>query len=807
MMLDVSVMKVNALLLLLAVICSQLAPTDTQSIDLASCPISIFGKMQDGSLNINQANDFTEFCFMSGSTIPEYIEISGADAFTVATESGNVTDDLQTSVQAALPQLANGSLSCFWKITFSTDSQLNMTVMFLSFGSQTALSVQLMSYGQPNVLVRSLDAIGGFNATFTQAEGEATKYLDLSGCRIMGQVVFPASDRTISENCTDHTCSAQGEITTVSACGSKETCAADNTCQPVSRVCTVSGGQVIQFFGQVSSITDRCMYSLLEPAAGSDFVVLAAFKDRRSQTKTFLERLDLMLSSSNVTISLETSGKVQVNGEIQMLESTPTDVQGVQLSRSEAGVTLEISSGNISPVDISIFFDGSTAYITVPDGGTLMGLCGNPSDPTYSATPTADSRSELGCETMPQANNLIVDSTLGIQRCSLLEAEPFTTCHSKVSVAPYVQTCNATLSDYPMKDNLDCQFFEVYARVCNQQYDIDLGDWRASVGCPSTNQAYCQNHDCGANEFCGESPLKKTACLCRAIYASEYKSKNVYGDPPVCQEGRGSISLIGCLLEEKGIDYTTLHLKSENCTGQRDSETHLVTFNFDSSNTCGTETERNNSFVVLKNSILLGHPVTDSIITRTGMLEVDFTCTYKQPKTKDLSLHVTSGSVMRQLISQEQNYTLVLEAFTDSGLTELLDPDTDLELNQQIWIDLRADGLNGSLVKLVTESCWVTQKPMPNDTARYDLIIDGCPNPKDDTVEINVNGEGNESSFTFRMFQFVDSVGFYLHCTEKLCAMPMCKPDCSQNRRRRRRALKNSYENFPGDLISMEWRQ
>lgn len=132
--------------------------------------------------------------------------------------------------------------------------------------------------------------------------------------------------------------------------------------------------------------------------------------------------------------------------------------------------------------------------------------------------------------------------------------------------------------------------------------------------CPSTassNQAYCQDHTCSTNEFCGDSRLKKNTCLCRAIFASQYKLTNTLGnnkhwfrllpaladtlvcsgDPPVCQENRGSISLIGCLLEEDGIDYTTLHLKDENCIGQRDSETHLVTFSFDSLNTCGTETQ------------------------------------------------------------------------------------------------------------------------------------------------------------------------------------------------------------------------
>lgn len=61
------------------------------------------------------------------------------------------------------------------------------------------------------------------------------------------------------------------------------------------------------------------------------------------------------------------------------------------------------------------------------------------------------------------------------------------------------------------------------------------------------------------------------------------------GDPTVCEENSASVTLVGCLLEEKGIDYTMLHLNDPTCTGQRDELDHMVTFSFNSSNTCGTE--------------------------------------------------------------------------------------------------------------------------------------------------------------------------------------------------------------------------
>ncbi|XP_061544211.1 alpha-tectorin-like [Phycodurus eques] len=574
-------------------------------------------------------------------------------------------------------------------------------------------------------LVQSLENITDFKVNFTKASGEETKYLDLSGCR----------------------------------------------CKPSHRVCTVTGGQVIQFFGQVSTVTDRCMYSLLEPVDSSGFILLAAFEDRRSLIMTFLDRLDLVLPSSNNTISLETSGRVRVNGQIQTVGTQATEVHGVLLSSNEAGVTLEILNTAISVVNVSIFFDGSSAYITVPDGAPLQGLCGNANDPAYLPTVTAASQSKLGCNKMPRKGNLLVNSTAGIERCSLLKSDAFGACHRKVPVEPHILSCNNTLSSYPMVDNLQCQFFEAYAQVCKQQYHR-LGRLEVFA---ADNQTYCQNHTCNANEFCGESGLRKTSCLCRAIFAAEYKLKNTLGDPPTCQDGSASISLIGCLLEENDIDHSMLHLRDETCKGERDSETHLVTFNYNSSNTCGTEIQGNESFVVFKNRIGIDKPLNNSIITRSNF-QFDFTCVYRQPDLKTLTFQVKSGSVTRQVVSQAQNYTLLMQAYVDSARTQLLEPGTELELNQQVWIQLTTDGLDANAVKMVTQSCWVTKDSSPNDTLRYDLIIDGCPNLQDGTVEIDGNGLGKDNYFLFRMFQFLNSTNFYLHCNVTLCAKPQCAP-------------------------------
>ena len=83
------------------------------------------------------------------------------------------------------------------------------------------------------------------------------------------------------------------------------------------------------------------------------------------------------------------------------------------------------------------------------------------------------------------------------------------------------------------------------------------------------------------------------------------------GDPTVCTQNSASVSLLGCLLEEDNIDYTRLHLIDETCKGEKDEESQMVTFSFNSSDTCGAEITVGSHihlFSLYEQSNLLQHP-------------------------------------------------------------------------------------------------------------------------------------------------------------------------------------------------------
>nr|XP_057908108.1 alpha-tectorin-like [Doryrhamphus excisus] len=765
-------MKTSVLLfLLLAVTCSQnglvqsLPFGDMATIAIEDCPLSVYGNLFT-SVQIQTGQSAVTYCFINVASAPDCVSITTGNLPTsVETTVESAADPaLGASVKAELPQLSD-DLTCYLRTNLSSSSGTNMIVTWMKFGSQTALSVHLMMYLDPLVVrtCENVDATIGsqvVSSNFTKTEGENNKYIDMSGCR----------------------------------------------CNPMYRVCTVTAAQVIQFFGNVVSITDRCVHSLLQPVNNPGFELVATFKDRRSQIMPFLDSVDLLLPP-NVIISLETSGRVWVDGQIQILTPEATLVHGVMLSRDSTGVTISISNPDISDDPVTVFFDGYSAHIKVPDGKSLAGLCGHAGDPTYPATSVPDiARSDEGCTTVPQSDDLVIGDTAATGRCSLLLSNPFTACHGKVPAEPHVQSCNTTMSNYPSVDNLLCQFFEAYDKTCELQHGIDLGDWRSSTGCPLEHHAYCQNHTCSTHEFCGESPLSGTGCLCRAIFASGYKAEDSLGEATMCQDNSASISLIGCLLEEKGIDFSSLHLLDNTCTGQLDSETHTLTFNFDTNNNCGSEINTNSSHVAYKNKIVVSGPQNGAIVTRQNLLEVDFSCVYTQPDVSTMSFNIRQSSSVHHVVSHTWNYTLFMNAYTDAARTNMLTPDMDVDLNQEVWIELTTEGLQGAAVQLVTDSCWVTSDPSPTAAMKYDLIVDGCPDLNDGTVEIKGNGMGKDNYFSFRMFQFVSSRDFFLHCQVNLCVDQDCSPDCSQPPARRRRALQESRsEKLRGDFISLGW--
>ncbi|XP_039461417.1 alpha-tectorin-like [Oreochromis aureus] len=622
---------------------------------------------------------------------------------------------------------------------------------------------------------------------------------NISGCRHSGQMYRPGTVINSPETCFSLTCNETAALHT-SSCGPQERCQGNNICvldTMLASTCTVTGPTIIDVNGQINSIQDRCAYSLFSTPSLPDFQVVGNFRDRRRKDVSFLDSVTLRVDGHD--IHLEQGGRVQLDDSTLTLSSSPQLVHGVQLSKDQTGVTAKLSLSNLT---ISVFFDGDTAQIHLegPAGSSVEGLCGN------SSRSLSDLRlseySSTSCEMQySETADGTINCTSVTERCNPLKEAPFSSCNTDIDPEPYITACTNTLCKYPAVDGLNCQFLKAYARACSL-HNHTLDGWTSKTGCSS--EAFCQDWTCSDHEFCGEKTVGgDTRCFCRAIFASKYQENNSLGDPTVCKQNSASVTLVGCLLEDKGINYSVLHLKDPTCRGQVDELSHMVTFSFNSSNSCGTVVTTNNSQVIYKNTIMTQNSSSD-IITRHDQIYIDFSCVQTQPDIKTATFRIRHSSVIHHITSGVWDYTLIMKAFTDAGRTQAVESNTEVQLDQKIWVELKTDGLDGNMVVMVTDSCWATDQPSPDSTPRYDLIINGCANPADQTVQVVGNGLGTSNYFSFNMFEFTGGSGdVYLHCKLHVCPKQNnCVPTCPGAAHRRRYA-RSKYEGEA--FISMAW--
>ncbi|XP_053185052.1 alpha-tectorin-like [Scomber japonicus] len=651
--------------------------------------------------------------------------------------------------------------------------------------------------GKLNVEVQ----VGGKKVTTWENKDKGKNvFNEASACRHSGDVVLPVNKKGCGSDGSSVTCSASVELKTT-PCGSGKKCEGEGLCVALPEkpgVCTVTGSTVIDVDGKAASIPDRCAYTLMSETGVK---LQAVFKDRHRTDVSFLDHVILHLDGPDVKIHLEQGGRVTLKDKELTLSSTPATHHDVELTKDQTGVTAKLLK---SKQGTSVFFDGYTAqiYTKVPSGTTMPGLCGK-SSRTLSEVKVADLSSKSCDKVTKETDGNKFECTEMTKRCDLLKKAPFDSCHSSIKPDPYIKACTDTLCKYPAVDGLKCQFLQAYVKACSL-LNKKVDNWRTSTSC-SSDKAFCQDTFCSAHEFCAEDASGGTSCLCRPSFASKYRTAKTFGEPTVCNKNSASVSLARCLMEEKNVDYSILHLKDKTCKGQLDSKTHMVTFDF-KSDTCGTELTVGISYFKFKNSIL-AQDSSGSKIVRYDEVKIELSCYYDQTKEETMSFKIKSSSVTQTIVSGAWTYTLTMNAFTDASRTKAVSSSTEILLDQTVWVELKTAGLDDTLVAVVTDSCWATNDKSPTAKLKYDLIKSGCPDSADKTVKVESNGKGTSNYFSFNMFQFSGKSGdVYLHCKLNLCVKKgnTCAKSCGGGKRRRRSA-RNRYVDENPAFITMAW--
>uniref|UniRef100_A0A8C2C6S5 ZP domain-containing protein n=1 Tax=Cyprinus carpio TaxID=7962 RepID=A0A8C2C6S5_CYPCA len=300
----------------------------------------------------------------------------------------------------------------------------------------------------------------------------------------------------------------------------------------------------------------------------------------------------------------------------------------------------------------------------------------------------------------------------------------------------------------------------------------------------------CSELSCSEDEHCGEKN-GVYGCLCnRNHYRPHYDS---FDFSETCESSSGSMSVSRCQLFEAGFSADILHLNDPSCKGT--VRNGRVEFHFDyDEHICGTNLVANGTHFIYDNFIL-GTPKSEGLISREKVLKLSFSCAYPQKQTLSMNMEISSleSIVHKSLPAGEGRYRVRMISYQDNEFTRPFTGSVDAELNQEMHVEVRVEGVDSRQFALVMDTCWATPVNDPDYTLRWDLIVQECPNPKDDTVELLQNGISTSSRFSFRMFIFTANyTKLYLHCAVHLCLLSSnhCSPNCNSGQHwRKRRSL------------------
>ncbi|XP_067219921.1 uncharacterized protein [Chanodichthys erythropterus] len=303
---------------------------------------------------------------------------------------------------------------------------------------------------------------------------------------------------------------------------------------------------------------------------------------------------------------------------------------------------------------------------------------------------------------------------------------------------------------------------------------------------------HCSELSCSEDEHCGKRN-GVYGCLCNNNNNTHRSNSDSFDFSETCESSSGSMSVSRCQLFEAGFSADILHLNDPSCRGT--VRNGRVEFHFDNDqHICGTNLVANGTHFIYDNFIL-GTPKSEGLISREKVLKLSFSCAYPQTQTLSMNVEINSleSIVHKSLPAGEGRYRVRMIPYQDDQFTQPFTGAVDAELNQEMHVEVRVEGVDSRQFALVMDKCWATPVNDPNYDLRWDLVIQECPNPDDDTVQLQQNGVSTSSRFSFRMFIFTaNSTKLYLHCAVHLCLLSSnrCSTNCTSGPHwRERRSL------------------
>ncbi|PIK43430.1 putative mucin-2 [Apostichopus japonicus] len=312
--------------------------------------------------------------------------------------------------------------------------------------------------------------------------------------------------------------------------------------------CTVAGDPHYRTFDNKQyNFQGECMYTLLtdcwnEWEYDTEYAIRAENAICGTRGYSCIKAVSIEYGSK--TVRLGRGHAVTLDGDI--ISSFPHLISDIYIDvATESSSVVHLGNG------VSIMWDGNTRleiHVQPSHYNHTCGLCGtftlNQNDDYFTAAGDTESNPQSfgnkwkygsACQDVSitgSADSCSINTqrrALATSECSVLQSEPFTACHAKVSPATYISNCKLDVCSCKLKENCHCHMIAEYASEC----------WRKGVAIDWRNvSSQCAIDSCEADGLRYTQCLESCQSSCAArSFSSAYLCHDVCIEGCVCPEG------------------------------------------------------------------------------------------------------------------------------------------------------------------------------------------------------------------------------------------------------------------------------
>ncbi|KAM4025489.1 uromodulin-like [Anomaloglossus baeobatrachus] len=172
------------------------------------------------------------------------------------------------------------------------------------------------------------------------------------------------------------------------------------------------------------------------------------------------------------------------------------------------------------------------------------------------------------------------------------------------------------------------------------------------------------------------------------------------------------------------------------------------------------------------------------LITRDEELSVTIFCSYPLDMMVSLNMAVKPFfSSTNITVGGTGQFTAYMAIYKDSSyVTPYEGSEVELSTKSMLYIGVFVQGGDAFNYALVMRNCYATPSRNPDDSLKYYIIKDSCPNKQDSTISVPENGVSRKGRLSVQVFKFVGNhSSVYIHCAVSLCDVTAgsCAPSCS----------------------------